>query len=152
LTRTLNLFEAATRRSRLIKQGDLTQVVVDGGGAFVVFTQDFAQVQKWAQSKAASQNLMTDRGRVFEQFSVLISRPGSQAATRGNSKQLESLARAMKQGGFDLGEWALPPEMKNVGRPDPDALSPKKPAPESESGGEPNSDSDQDAPPKAAAD
>ncbi len=152
MTRTLNLFEAATRRSRLIKQGDLTQVIIDGGGAFVVFTQDFTQVQKWAQSKAASQNLMTDRGRVFEQFSVLISRPGSQAATRGNSKQLESLARAMKQGGFDLGEWALPPELKNVGRPDADALAPKKPASEPEAGDEPNAEPDKETPPQARPD
>lgn len=125
MARQLNLFESATKRTRILRQGDLTQLIIDGGGAFVVMTQDFAQVQKWAQSKAASQNAMTDRGRVFEQFSVLISRPGTQAVTRGHSVQLEKLAKAMKQGGFDLGEWSLPPEMKHLTQRLPEPPKPK---------------------------
>lgn len=127
MANTLNLFDSAFKRARVVRQGDLTQVIIDGGGAFVVMTQDFMQVRKWAQSKTASQNAMTDRARVFEQFGVLISRPGTQAVTRGHNVQLEKLARAMKQGGYDLGEWALPPELKHIALGKYDALQAKKP-------------------------
>lgn len=127
MANTLNLFDSALKRARVIRQGDLTQVVIDGGGAFVVMTQDFMQVRKWGQSKTASQNAMTDRGRLFEQFTVLISRPGTQAVTRGHNVQLERLAKSMKQGGYDLGEWSLPPELKHIALGKFDALQAKKP-------------------------
>ncbi|SFF39764.1 hypothetical protein SAMN04488120_103202 [Fontimonas thermophila] len=125
---TVSLYDSAFKRARVVRQGDLTQVIIDGGGAFVVSTQEFLQVRKWAQSKAGSQNVITDRGRVFEQFTVLIARPGTQAATRGHRVQLEKLADAMKQAGYDLSEWALPPELKHLGRPLPDAPGGKKDA------------------------
>lgn len=127
MANTLTLYDSAFKRARVIRQGDLTQVVIDGGGAFVVMTQDFMQVRKWAQSKTASQNAMTDRGRVFEQFGVLISRPGTQAVTRGHNVQLEKLAKSMKQGGYDLGEWSLPPDLKHLTMAKVEALQPKKP-------------------------
>ena len=126
MANTLNLYDSAFKRTRVIRQGELTQIVIDGGGAFVVTSQDFMQVRKWAQSKTASQNAMTDRGRVFEQFAVLISRPGTQAVTRGHNVQLVKLANSMKQGGYDLGEWSLPPELKHITMAKVDALQPKK--------------------------
>lgn len=108
-----SLFDAVVARGRVIRQVDLACIVLDGGGACVVPMQDLVQAQKWAQSRAASGNLLTDRGRFLDQFNVLVSRPGSQQATRGNEKQLEKLARAMKQAGYDLGEWTLPPAFKD---------------------------------------
>ena len=48
-------------------------------------------------------------------------------STRGNAKQVEALAKLMKQGGYDLGEWMLPPELKNPQIPQPE----KKPQPAS---------------------
>ncbi len=115
MKRTLSLFESATGRGRVVRQGDLVQIIIDGGGALVTTSVDFRAAQKWAQSKPATGNLISDRGRFFEQIGALVSRPGTMAPTRGNSKQLEGLARLMKQGGYDLGEWMLPPELKNVG-------------------------------------
>ncbi len=119
MARTLNLFESATSRGRVIRQGDIVQIVIDGGGALVTTAQDFRVAQKWAQSKPASGNLVTDRGRLFEQLGSLVSRPGTIVQTRGNAKQLEQLARLMRQGGYDLGEWMLPPELKQNHPPPP---------------------------------
>lgn len=132
MSRSISLFEAATQRSRILRQGDLTQIIIDGGGALVVMTQDYIPVQKWAQSKAASQNALTDRGRFLEQLPALVSRPGTQASTRGSTKQLEALARTMKQGGYDLSEWNLPPELKQAPVIAPLPAKPQTDAPESE--------------------
>jgi len=112
--RTINLFESAISRARVIRQGDLTQVVVDGGGAFVTFTQEFNQARKWATPKTATGNMITDRGRFFEQIGTLVSRPGSMVSTRGHSKYVEQLARQMLQAGFEISEWMLPPELKDL--------------------------------------
>lgn len=106
------LFESATGRGRILRQGDIACIVMDGGGAVIVHSQDLIQAQKWSQSRPASGNLLTDRGRFLDQIPVLISRPGSQQSTRGNDRQIERLARAMRQAGYDLSEWLLPPEMK----------------------------------------
>lgn len=108
-----NLFESATNRGRVIRQGDVACIVMDGAGASVVNMQDLLQAQRWAQSRPGSANLLNDRGRFLDQFSVLVSRPGSQQATRGNAHQLERLVRSMLQSGYDLSEWTLPPEMKD---------------------------------------
>ncbi|MFT4046145.1 MAG: hypothetical protein QM661_05545 [Solimonas sp.] len=112
--RPLNLFESAISRARVIRQGDITQVVIDGSGAFVTFTQEFRQAQKWASPKTATGNMITDRGRFFEQIGTLISRPGSMVSTRGHGKSVEMLARKMLQAGYDIGEWMLPPELKDL--------------------------------------
>ncbi|WP_028079353.1 hypothetical protein [Solimonas soli] len=112
--RPLNLFESAVSRARVIRQGDITQIVIDGGGAFVTFTQEFYQAQKWAMPKTATGNMITDRGRFFEQIGTLISRPGSMVSTRGHSKHVEQLARKMNQAGYEIGEWMLPPELKDI--------------------------------------
>jgi hypothetical protein len=113
MARTLTLFESATQRGRVVKQGDLVQIIVDGGGAMVVAMQDFVMAQKWAQSKPASGNAITDRGRFLEQFPVLVSRPGSFVGTRGNERQLQTFTKKMRAAGYDLAEWMLPPELKN---------------------------------------
>jgi hypothetical protein len=119
MPRSESLFEAALKRIRVIRQGDIVQLVIDGGGALVTTTQEFIQAQKWASSRTATGNVVTDRGRLLEQIGPLISRPGSMLSTRGNAKQVEALARLMKQGGYDLGEWMLPPELKNPQIPQP---------------------------------
>lgn len=122
-----SLFEAATTGARIIKQGDLVQMVIDGGGALVTSLEEFAQARKWAERKASSGNRVTDRGRFFEQITVLISRPGTQAATRGTIKIVEGLARKMKAGGFDIGDWALPPDLRfmQTGEDDPREIKKK---------------------------
>ncbi|NGY04669.1 hypothetical protein [Solimonas terrae] len=112
--RDLNLFESATSRARVIRQGEIVQVVIDGGGAFVTFMQEFNQAKKWATPKTASGNMITDRGRFFEQIGTLVSRPGSMVGTRGSGKYVENLVRAMNQAGYDIGEWMLPPELKDL--------------------------------------
>lgn len=108
-----NLFESAIGRGRLIRQGDVACIVMDGAGASIVEMQDLLRAQRWAQSKPGSGNLLSDRGRFLDQFTVLVSRPGSQQATRGNAYQLERLARSMRQAGYDLSDWTLPPELKD---------------------------------------
>lgn len=114
MAQALNLYEALTRRGRVIRQGELVQIVIDGGGAMVAASADFRSAQKWAQTKPASGNVVSDRGRFFERIEALVSRPGSMLPTRGNRKQIEHLARLMKQGGYDLGEWMLPAEIKQL--------------------------------------
>lgn len=110
---TKTLYDSATGRGRVIRQIDIACIVMDGAGAVVVNMQDLMQAQKWAQSKPGSSNLLSDRGRFLEQFNVMISRPGSQQATRGNERQLEKLAYSMKQAGYDLSEWTLPQDFKD---------------------------------------
>lgn len=109
-----NLFDAATARGRVVKQGDIACIIMDGNGAVIVSMQDFQQAQKWAQSKLPSANLLSDRARFLDQFSVLVSRPGSVQATRGNDRQLARLAKSMSSAGYDLGEWTLPPQLRRV--------------------------------------
>lgn len=111
---TLSLFDSAMKRARIIRQGQIVQIVVDGGGAFVTTLQEFMPVQKWAMSRAATGNAVTDRGRLFERITILISRPGSMVSTRGSDKYVEQLAQLMNQAGYDLAEWMLPPTLKNL--------------------------------------
>lgn len=120
MARTISLYDAATSRGRLIRQGEIVQLVMDGAGAFVCSAQDFMTAQKWAQAKTASTNLITDRGRFIEKIEILIARPNSFVATRGSQEPLTRLAKAMKMSGYDMGEWMLPPEVK-------EALKPKLP-------------------------
>ena len=113
------LLESATRNGRVLRQGEIACIVMDGAGASIVFMQEFVGAQKWAQSRVPSANLLSDRARFLDQFSVLISRPGSIQATRGNERQLEKLARAMLAVGYDLNEWTLPVELKTIGHAKP---------------------------------
>ncbi len=53
MKRSVNLFESALSRARVIRQEDIVQVVIDGG-AFVIVSQEFLQAQKWASPKAAT--------------------------------------------------------------------------------------------------
>src|ERR1700752_445953 len=103
-TRQSTIYESALRGGRVVRQGEITQVILDGGGAMVMETMEFVAAAKWAQSKPGG-NMLTDRGRFFERIGTLISRPGSIQATRGSDKQLRSLARLMKQAGLEIGEW-----------------------------------------------
>ena len=130
MARTLNLFEAATGKGRVIRQGDIVQVVMDGSGAFVCAAAEFLMAQKWAQSKMGSTNTITDRGRFIEKIEVLIARPNSFVATRGSTNLVERVAKAMKQGGYDMNEWTLPPEVKEALKPKFDKPRPKEAATE----------------------
>jgi hypothetical protein len=134
-TKPRNLFEAATGRGRVSRQGEIACIVMDGGGSMIVSSQELMGAQKWAQSRLPSSNLLTDRARFLDQFTVLVSRPGSQQATRGNDRQLEKLAKAMIGAGYDLAEWTLPVELKSIGHvrapgPTPSADADDAPAPE----------------------
>jgi hypothetical protein len=114
-TKPRNLFEAATSRGRVTRQGEIACIVMDGGGSMIVTAQELTGAQKWAQARLPSSNMLTDRARFLDQFTVLVSRPGSQQGTRGNDRQLEKLAKAMLGAGYDLAEWTLPVELKSIG-------------------------------------
>ncbi|HEY1076867.1 MAG TPA: hypothetical protein VGE51_09275 [Fontimonas sp.] len=114
--RTLTLLEAVQQRMRTIRQGDIAQLIVDGGGAMVATSLEVAQAGKWAQRKPSTGNVMTDRSRYFEQITVMISRQGSMFPTRGHHAAIEKLAKQMMQAGYDINEWALPPELRGLGR------------------------------------
>jgi hypothetical protein len=108
-----NMFDNGMSRSRISKQGLLTQIVIDGAGAMIIETAEFASVEKWAKTKNSTGSLTTDRNRFFERVTTVISRPGSLVTTRGSEKQLISLARLMKGAGLDVNEWNLAPEIRN---------------------------------------
>lgn len=111
--RQRTLFESATARARVVRHIDIVCVVIDGGGSLIVPMQDFVQAQKWASARMASGNLLGDRARLFERLLTVVSRPGSIVPTRGNNRQLESLARSMRAAGYDITEWSLPAEIRN---------------------------------------
>lgn len=119
------LFEAATRNGRVMRQGEIACIVMDGAGSVVVSMQEFMGAQKWAQSRVPTANLLSDRARFLDQFTALVARPGSVQATRGNDRLLEKLARAMLAVGYDLAEWTLPVELKTIGHARPPPTSPK---------------------------
>jgi hypothetical protein len=116
------LYEAATRNARVLRQGEIASLVMDGGGAVVVSILEFTSAQKWASSKPFSGNLLTDRARFLDQFTAMVSRPHSVQPTRGNELSIERLVRAMRGAGYDITEWQIPPEMK-----DPMYWKPKEP-------------------------
>jgi hypothetical protein len=122
----LTLFQSATAGGRVIKQGYLAQFILDGAGAMLTPIGEWNTAEKWANSKYASGNRMSDRNRFLDQIQVLVSRPGSFVGTRGSMKPLEDLCKLMKSAGHDLAEWQLPPELKDMGKPKPE--EPKKPA------------------------
>ncbi|MES2683263.1 MAG: hypothetical protein V4650_07045 [Pseudomonadota bacterium] len=131
MVRSLSLYETATNKGRVIRQGDIVQVVMDGAGAFVCAAQDFMVAQKWAMARTGSGNVTTDRGRLLDKVEVLISRPNSFVSTRGSSVPIERLAKAMKQAGYDLKEWNIARDVIELieTRPDQNAQT-KKAAPE----------------------
>ena len=107
------LYDAAIRQGRVVRQGEIATIVMDGGGAVVVAMQEFVSAQKWASSKPFSGNLLTDRARFLDQFTGMVSRPHSVQPTRGNDRQIDRLVRAMRMAGYDVTEWQIPPEMKD---------------------------------------
>ena len=107
MARVLSLYEMAASKGRVIRQGEIVQMVMDGAGAFVCSAQDFTIAQKWGMSRTGSGNIVTDRGRLLDKIEVLISRPNSFVSTRGSSVPIERLAKAMKQAGYDLKEWNI---------------------------------------------
>ncbi len=107
MAKILSLYEMAASKGRVIRQGEIVQMVMDGAGAFVCSAQDFVIAQKWGMSRTGSGNIVTDRGRLLDKIEVLISRPNSFVATRGSSVPIERLAKAMKQQGYDLKEWNI---------------------------------------------
>lgn len=125
--KTPTLLQAATAGARIIRQPQLVQFIVDGNGAMVAPILDWVAVEKWANARYGSGNRMADRSRFLDQLQVLVARPGSFISTRGSTKPLEDLCKLMKAGGYDLGEWQLPPELKDMGKPKPKE-PPKKPS------------------------
>ena len=110
----LTLFQNALGRLRISRMGALTMLVVDGQGMALAPTGDFSVIEKWAKSKQAGPNATIDMGKIVEKLDVLIARPGTSfASTRGSTKPLEGLVKAMKAAGMDTKEFQLPPELRD---------------------------------------
>lgn len=132
MARVLSLYEMAASKGRVIRQGEIVQMVMDGAGAFVCSAQDFTIAQKWGMSRTGSGNITTDRGRLLDKIEVLISRPNSFVSTRGSSVPIERLAKAMKQAGYDLKEWNIGRDVIELIEKRPDQTPAKKKAAEDE--------------------
>ena len=132
MARVLSLYEMAASKGRVIRQGDIVQMVMDGAGAFVCSAQEFTTAQKWGMSRTGSGNITTDRGRLLDKIEVLISRPNSFVSTRGSSVPIERLAKAMKQSGYDLKEWNISRDVIALIEKRPDQTPPMKKAPPEE--------------------
>ena len=110
----LSLFESALGRLRISRMGGMVVMVVDGQGMAMTPALDFNVVEKWAKSKQAGPNATIDMGKMMEKLEVVIARPGTSfASTRGSTKPLEGLVKAMKAAGMDTKEFQLPPELKD---------------------------------------
>jgi len=117
MAKELSLFQSACGKLRISRLGPLTMLVVDGQGLALCMTADFSPVEKWAKAKGAGPNATIDMGKIIEKIDVLICRPGTTfASTRGSTKPLEGIAKAMRQAGMDLKEYSLPPELKDAGK------------------------------------
>lgn len=122
-----------------MNQGDIVCIVMDGNGAVVVDAQEFQQARKWAQSKLPTSNMLTDRARLLDQFTMLVARPGSVQSTRGNERQLQRLVKGMIAAGYEVSDWTLPQELRDIAKAPP-------PQPAKKSAQEP--EATQDPPPK----
>lgn len=112
----MSLFQSATQRLRVTRSGPLTVLVVDGQGLALCLTADFAPIEKWAKAKPAGPNATIDMGKIVEKIDVMVARPGTSfASTRGSTKPLEAIVKAMRSAGMDVKEFSLPPELKNSG-------------------------------------
>jgi hypothetical protein len=114
----ISLFQSACGRLRVSRMGALTMLVIDGQGLALALTADFSVVEKWAKAKTAGPNATIDAGRMMEKLDVLVCRPGTTfAGTRGSTKPLEAIVKAMVAAGIDAKEYQLPPELKDAMKP-----------------------------------
>jgi hypothetical protein len=125
----LSLFQSAAGKLRVSRIGPLTMLVIDGQGLALCLTGDFSPVEKWAKSRPQGPNATIDAARIIEKVDVLVCRPGTTfASTRGSTKPLEAVAKAMRAAGMDLKEYSLPPELKDMGKPEDQVLAAKEAA------------------------
>ena len=125
----ISLFQSACGKLRISRLGPLTMLVIDGQGLALCLTGDFSPVEKWAKSRPQGPNATIDAARIIEKIDVLVCRPGTTfASTRGSTKPLEAVAKAMRAAGIDLKEYSLPPELKDMGKPEDQVLVAKEAA------------------------
>ena len=125
----ISLFQSAAGKLRISRLGPLTMLVIDGQGLGLCLTGDFSPIEKWAKSKGQGPNATIDAAKIIEKVDVLVCRQGTTfAATRGSTKPLESIVKAMRQAGMDLKEFSLPPELKDLGKPVDQVLASKEAA------------------------
>lgn len=131
----LTMYESATQRLRVSRNGQCTMLVVDGQGAAVVPTADFSVAEKWAKSKAAAPNAFMSMTKLLDKLEVAVCRPGTTfCSTRGSPKYVVGLAKQMISAGFDINEWALAPDVKAEATARVDTPTPKKAGKDSDSG------------------
>jgi len=129
MAKELSLFQQACGKLRIGRVGPLTMLVIDGQGLAYCLTGDFSPVEKWAKAKQAGPNATIDAAKIIEKVDVMVCRAGTTfAATKGSTKPLESIAKAMRQAGMDLKEFSLPPELKDMGKPVDHVLATKEAA------------------------
>jgi hypothetical protein len=115
----ISLFQSACGKLRISRVGPLTMLVVDGQGLALCLTADFSPIEKWAKSRPAGPNATIDSAKMLEKVDVMVCRPGTTfGSTRGSTKPLEGIVKAMKSAGMDVKEFSLPPELKNAGAVD----------------------------------
>jgi len=125
----ISLFQSACGKLRVSRLGPLTILIIDGQGLALCLTADFSPVEKWAKSRPQGPNATIDSAKVIEKIDVLVCRPGTTfASTRGSTKPLEAIAKAMRSAGMDLKEFSLPPELKDMGKPEDQVLAAKEAA------------------------
>jgi hypothetical protein len=125
----LSLFQSAAGKLRISRLGPLTMLVIDGQGLGLCLTGDFSPIEKWAKAKGQGPNATIDAAKLVEKVDVLVCRQGTTfAATRGSTKPLEAIVKAMRQAGMDLKEFSLPPELKDFGKPVDQVLASKEAA------------------------
>lgn len=123
----ISLFQSAAGKLRISRLGPLTMLVIDGQGLGLCLTGDFSPIEKWAKAKGQGPNATIDAAKIIEKVDVLVCRQGTTfASTRGSTKPLESIAKAMRAAGMDLREFSLPPELKDVGKPEDQVLAAKE--------------------------
>jgi hypothetical protein len=125
----ISLFQSAAGKLRISRLGPLTMLVIDGQGLGLCLTGDFSPVEKWAKAKGQGPNATIDAAKIIEKIDVLVCRQGTTfASTRGSTKPLENIAKAMRAAGMDLKEFSLPPELKDLGKPVDQVLASKEQA------------------------
>lgn len=114
-TKEKSLYESAAGKLRVSRMGPLTILVVDGQGLALCLTADFSPVEKWAKTKTAGPNATIDSTKILDKIDVMVCRAGTTfGSTRGSTKPLEAIVKAIRAAGMDPKEFSLPPELKDA--------------------------------------
>lgn len=102
------MLDSAMERASTTNYGTFSLLVFAGEGAVMVDAQELRNAQRWAGMRPSTGIPVKDRTTFLSRFEVMVARANCALASKGSSKPISDLAKAAKQAGLALKEWAIP--------------------------------------------